>query len=66
MIDMGPIFPLEIDQIEMLKGSYDPRYGINNIAGSVNVYTKRGGDYTKARLLTGSYEDLRRTGSHWG
>ena len=56
MIDMGPIFPLEIDQIEMLKGAYDPRYGINNIAGSVNVYTKRGGDYTKARLLTGSYE----------
>ncbi len=55
-IDMDPVFPLEIHQIEMLKGSYDPRYGINNIAGSVNVYTKRGGDYTKARLLTGSYD----------
>lgn len=55
-IDLAPIFPLEIDHIEILKGSYDPRYGINNIAGSMDVYTKRGGNYKKARLFTGSYD----------
>jgi iron complex outermembrane recepter protein len=54
-MDMQPFFPLEIERIELVKGTNDPRYGLQNIAGNVNVHTKQGGDFTQARLLTGSY-----------
>jgi iron complex outermembrane recepter protein len=54
-MDIQPIFPLEIDWIELVKGTNDPRYGLNNVAGNVNVFTKRGGDFSQARVLAGSY-----------
>lgn len=52
---MDMIFPLDIDSIEVVRGTSDPRYGLNNIAGNVNINTRIGGDYTKARLRYGSY-----------
>ena len=55
-MDIQPFFPLEIERIELVKGTSDPRYGLQNIAGDANVFTKRGGNFTKVRLLTGSYE----------
>ena len=55
-IDIQPIFPLEIERIELLKGTTDPRSGLNNVAGSMNVHTKQSGNYTKVRLLAGSYD----------
>ncbi|CAM5251496.1 hypothetical protein SSTU70S_02706 [Stutzerimonas stutzeri] len=32
------LFPLEIDGIEVVRGTNDPRYGLYNIAGNVTVY----------------------------
>lgn len=55
-MDMQPFFPLEIERIELVKGTGDPRYGLQNIAGNVNVFTKRGGNFTKVRSLYGSFE----------
>ncbi|MCV4275847.1 Plug domain-containing protein [Pseudomonas capsici] len=52
---MDMIFPLDIDSIEVVRGTSDPRYGLNNIAGNVNINTRIGGDYTRARLRYGSY-----------
>lgn len=52
-IDM--VFPLEIDSLEVVRGTSDPRYGLNNIAGNVNINTRTGGDYSKARLRYGSF-----------
>lgn len=52
---MDMIFPLELDSIEVVRGTSDARYGLNNIAGNVNMFTRTGGDYTKARLRYGSY-----------
>lgn len=54
-MDIQPFFPLEIDRMEVVKGTFDARYGLSNIAGNVNVATKNGGNETIARLLTGSF-----------
>ena len=52
---MDMIFPLELDSIEVVRGTSDARYGLNNIAGNVNMLTRTGGDYNKARLRYGSF-----------
>lgn len=52
---MDMIFPLELDSIEVVRGTSDARYGLNNIAGNVNMLTRTGGEYTQARLRYGSY-----------
>lgn len=51
-IDM--IFPLEIDYIEVVRGTNDPRYGLHNIGGNINFGTRQGGDYTEGRFTYGS------------
>ncbi|MET0328969.1 MAG: TonB-dependent receptor [Luteimonas sp.] len=53
-IDM--LFPLEIDYIEVVRGTNDPRYGLHNIGGNINFGTRQGGDYTDARLGIGSFD----------
>ncbi len=50
------LFPLEIDGIEVVRGTNDPRYGFYNIAGNVTVHSRIGGDYGKARLRYGSHD----------
>lgn len=57
---MDMIFPLELDSIEVVRGTSDPRYGLNNIAGNVNMLTRTGGDYTRARIRYAS-DDTRET-----
>ncbi|WQG60068.1 TonB-dependent receptor [Pseudomonas sp. RTB3] len=57
---MDMIFPLELDSIEVVRGTSDARYGLNNIAGNVNMLTRTGGDYTRARIRYGS-DDTRET-----
>jgi iron complex outermembrane recepter protein len=52
-IDM--IFPLEIDYIEVVRGTNDPRYGLHNIGGNINFGTRQGGNYADARLTLGSH-----------
>ena len=52
---MDMIFPLDIDSIEVVRGTSDPRYGLNNIAGNVNINTRLGGNYSKARVRLGNY-----------
>jgi len=53
-IDM--LFPLEIDYIEVVRGTNDPRYGLHNIGGNINFGTRQGGAYTDARLSYGSFD----------
>lgn len=52
-IDM--IFPLEIDYIEVVRGTNDPRYGLHNIGGNINLGTRQGGNYTDGRVTYGSF-----------
>jgi iron complex outermembrane receptor protein len=52
-IDM--VFPLELDYIEVVRGTNDPRYGLHNIGGNINFVTRQGGNYTDGRLTYGSF-----------
>lgn len=52
-IDM--IFPLDIEYIEVVRGTNDPRYGLHNIGGNINYATRQGGNYTDSRLTYGSF-----------
>ncbi len=49
------IFPQEIEGIEIVRGTNDPRYGLHNIAGNANVLTRGGGNYRQARLDLASF-----------
>ncbi len=46
---------LDIDAIEVVKGTNDPRYGLHNIAGNANIVTKSGGNYQLGRVSYGSF-----------
>lgn len=52
---LGTVFPLNIEQIDVVRGTNDPRYGLHNIAGNVNITTRTGGTYDEARLTYGSF-----------
>ncbi|UOA08298.1 TonB-dependent receptor [Methylobacter sp. S3L5C] len=50
------IFPLDIESIEVLRGTNDPRYGLHAIAGNANIFTTQGGNYLKGRVSYGSFD----------
>ena len=52
-IDM--VFPLEVDYIEVVRGTNDPRYGLHNIGGNINFGTRQGGNYLDGRVSVGSF-----------
>lgn len=52
-IDLAP--RLDIESIEVVRGTNDPRYGLHNIAGNANIVTKRGDNYMQGRLTSGSF-----------
>ncbi len=39
--ELDQLFPLGISSIDVFKGTSDPRYGLFNIAGNYNVYTRQ-------------------------
>lgn len=55
---LDAIFPLEIASIETVRGTNDPRYGLNNIAGNASIHTLTGGNYAKGRVGYGSFNTL--------
>jgi iron complex outermembrane receptor protein len=52
-IDM--VSPLDVEYIEVVRGTNDPRYGLHNIGGNINFATRQGGNYTDGRLTYGSF-----------
>ncbi len=53
-IDM--VFPLNIDTVEVVRGTSDARYGLHAIAGSADIRTRTGGTYIDARASAGRYD----------
>jgi iron complex outermembrane recepter protein len=53
--DLGAIFPLEMQSIEVVKGTIDPRFGFNAIAGAVQVFTQREITGGQVKLMAGDY-----------
>ncbi len=52
---LDAVFPLDIEAIEIVRGTNDPRYGLHNIAGNANVLTRTGGNEGRASLTAGSF-----------
>lgn len=50
------LFPLDIESIEVVRGTNDPRYGLHSIAGNATINTTQGGNYAKARVSYGSFD----------
>ncbi|MGE0483953.1 MAG: TonB-dependent receptor [Gammaproteobacteria bacterium] len=55
---LDAVFPLDIEAIEVVRGTNDARYGLNNIAGNAQIVTRTGGNYTRGRLSYGSYDTV--------
>jgi iron complex outermembrane receptor protein len=55
MYFMDALFPLDIESIEIVRGTNDPRYGLHAIAGNANIKTATGGNYVKGRVSYGSF-----------
>lgn len=53
--EMNALFPLEISQIDIVRGTNDPRFGMFNLAGNIGVETPRGGSYMTTRLQAGAF-----------
>ncbi|MFN5582718.1 TonB-dependent receptor [Gemmatimonas sp.] len=54
--EMNALFPLEIAQMQVVRGTNDPRHGLFNLAGNVSVETAQGrGTYVTSRLQAGSF-----------
>ncbi len=52
-LDLVPL--LDIQSVELVRGTNDPRYGLHNIAGNANIVTKSGGNYKVGRVGFGSF-----------
>jgi iron complex outermembrane receptor protein len=52
---LDAVFPLDIEAIEIVRGTNDPRFGLNNIAGNAHVLTRQGGNEGRASLTFGSF-----------
>jgi len=52
---LDAVFPLDIAAIEIVRGTNDPRYGLNAIAGNVDVLTRSGGNDGRASITAGSF-----------
>ncbi|MEY4761193.1 MAG: hypothetical protein RLZZ200_1049, partial [Pseudomonadota bacterium] len=45
----------ELQSIEVVRGTNDPRHGLHNIAGNATLRTLTGGDYLRGRASAGSF-----------
>lgn len=53
---MDSVSALDIESIELVRGTNDPRYGLHNIAGNANISTRIGDNYKKLQLSAGSFD----------
>jgi iron complex outermembrane receptor protein len=53
--DLGAIFPLEIERVEVVKGTADARFGLNAVAGNVNVHTHQVFAGQKLKVMAGDF-----------
>lgn len=54
--DMKAVFPLEIERLELIRGTNDSRYGLYAVAGSLQVFTREGGNENRFRGMVGGFD----------
>ncbi|MBD3773888.1 MAG: TonB-dependent receptor [Rhodobacteraceae bacterium] len=52
---LDAVWPLDITAMEIVRGTNDARYGLNAIAGNVNVLTRQGGNDGQLSVTAGSF-----------
>lgn len=52
---LDAVWPLDISAMEIVRGTNDARYGLNAIAGDVNVVTRQGGNDGQFSVTAGSF-----------
>lgn len=55
---MDMVFPIDLEAIEVVRGTNDPRYGLHSIAGNINMVTRQGGNYVQGRASYGSFNTM--------
>ncbi|TGE84766.1 TonB-dependent receptor [Pseudoalteromonas sp. KS88] len=53
--EMDALFPMEVESIEVVKGNHDARYGLHNLAGNLNLRSRRD-DAKEVEVLVGSFD----------
>ncbi|MBL9213571.1 MAG: TonB-dependent receptor [Opitutaceae bacterium] len=56
--DLGAVFPLEFERVEVVKGTADARFGLNAVAGSLNVHTHQSFAGQKLKVMAGDFGTL--------
>ncbi|GAA0817576.1 TonB-dependent receptor [Colwellia asteriadis] len=59
--EMDALFPMEVEWMEVVKGNHDARYGLHNLAGNINLHSRRD-DAKEVELLVGSFNTLEAQG----
>lgn len=52
---LDAVWPLDITAMEIVRGTNDARYGLNAIAGDVNVVTRQGGNDGQLSMTAGNF-----------
>jgi len=60
--DLGAIFPLEFERVEVVKGTADARFGLNAVAGSLNIHTHQIFTGQKLKVMAGDFGTLETQG----
>ena len=55
--EMDALFPMEVEWMEVVKGNHDARYGLHNLAGNINMHSRRD-DAKEIEMLVGSFNTL--------
>ncbi|MQP67053.1 TonB-dependent receptor plug domain-containing protein [Niveispirillum sp. SYP-B3756] len=53
MLDGVP--PIDIERVEVVRGTSDARYGLHNIAGNIAIFSRVGGTYLDAKTTVGAW-----------
>ena len=55
--EMDALFPMEVEWMEVIKGNHDARYGLHNLAGNINMHSRRD-DAKEVEMLVGGFNTL--------
>ncbi|OUL58002.1 TonB-dependent receptor [Pseudoalteromonas ulvae] len=59
--EMDALFPMELDWVEVVKGNHDARYGLHNLAGNINMHSRRD-EAKEVEVLLGSFDTVEAQG----
>ena len=59
--EMDALFPMELDWVEVVNGNHDAGYGLHNLAGNINMHSRRD-DAKEVEMLLGNFDTVEAQG----